>query len=392
MASSGDQCGNGEYGGLKPCETDSDTTSRQSGNESDGINKTRRNPQILKWAVVGLAVTSLLATAVYFHGFSGVNRIGKKHLVGLQVAGTPAANPAEVAIPCTEYPYVKVLSPPFWRNLGQAGPDYGDEGMFFNVTLSNMGGAVKEAQLRINAEPGYKPSWNEFNGINGEWVRINFNSGTVAGFRAYFWDKDTKAPMTLPAGYMTFSDIDGGPSAKEFVSISTASFTNNMFVGNASGLIMNNAMAPNPFIAQNVDATLYPITWLYNGTGVDLGKDNPDSCDTLTVNQKNNAVTFQIGSQGLSEVKFKLGATPGSTSRTIQFSFQPTLLCASTLMPDGTLKTPFDPAYRPRTQLGLVVNSTNLAQFNICTGSQCAPTAAPGATTPNSDDGTTTAR
>jgi len=382
MASSGDQFGSGEYGGLQPSGTDSDTFSRQSGADSDGIKQPNRNRQIMKWSFVGIALTSLLATAFYFSGFSGVSRFGRKHVVNLQVGGQPAANPAEVAIPCTSYPYVKILSPPVWRNLGQAGPDYGEEGMTFNVTMSNTGGTVTEAQLRINAERGYVPNWNEWNGINGEWVRINFNSGTAAGFTAYFWDKETNTKMTLPKGFLTFSDLDGGPSAKEFVAISKTGFSDNWFVGNTSGLIMENAMVPTPFIQQNVDPTMYGMTWLYNGTGVDLGKDNPDSPDVLTANQKNNAVTFQIGGTGLSEFKFKLGALPGSTSRTIQFNFQPTLLCASTLMPDGSIKTPFDPAFPPKTQMGEAMDASKFAKYNICTGSQCAPTVAPGAGAP----------
>merc|ERR1719383_645986 len=68
-----------------------------------------------------------------------------------------------------------------------------------------------------------------------------------------------------------------------------------------------------------VEPGIYSKTLVFSGPGVDLGSDNPSSADVLTARQKNNAVTFQFGGQGFDELKFKLGASAGSTSRTIKF-------------------------------------------------------------------------
>jgi len=375
MVSSGNQIEKGEFEGLNMSGTDSDVPSQLGGTESDGIMPPTKHRQIMKLAVAGLALTSLLATVFYCSGKSTIFTFGQKHVVTL-VDPAPAA---AAAIPCTDYPYIKILAPVL-RNLGQQGPDYGEEGMYFNVTLSNVGSSVTEAELRIKADQGYKPTSAEFNGINGEWARINFNSGTAAGFTAFFWDKKTNTKLKLPRGYMTFSDLDGGPSAKEFVAVSMDAFTGNYFTSNISNITDYSVPAnplvqtiPNPFVQTQVDSNIYGKTLIYAGSGVDIGTDNPSSPDVFTTNQKNNAVTLQIKDAGLTDIKFKLGATPGTTSRTIQFNFQPTLLCASTLMPDLMLKPPLDPAFPPKTNEGEVLDAAKFPKYNICTGAQCDP-------------------
>jgi len=372
MVSSGNQIEKGEFEGLQlngtdsdvPTQqgTDSDVPSQQGGTDSDAIMPSRRHRQIIKMAVVGLALVSLFVTVFYCSGKRTISTFAQKHVVAL-------AAPAGATIPCTDYPYVKIVNVT-WRNLGQQGPDYGDEGMYFNVTLSNVGTSVTKAQLRIKADKGYKPSSAEWNGINGEWARINFNSGTAASFTAYFWDDDKKTKLELARGYMTFSDLDGGPSAKEFVAVSTAAFSGNHFISKNSS-IANNTVALNKFVQSQVDSNTYAQTLLYTGSGIDVGADNPASGDVFTANQKNNAVTLQMGGVGQTDIKFKLGATQGTTSRTIQFNFQPTLLCASTLMPDLTLKTPLDPAFPPKTDEGEVLDAAKFTKYNICTGAQC---------------------
>jgi len=391
MVAAKKQMDKNEFEGLQLSGTESDVTSKQSGTESDGAQEPK-NRYSMRWVVAGLAVTAILATALYSQGFrknSGpapgpapMMEFSPKYAVQEQsvtaipaaagpAAPVPKADAMASAIPCTSFPYMKILSPPFWRNLGQAGPDYGEEGMYFNVTMSNVGTVQTEAQLIIHADQGYVPSWNEFNGINGEYVRINFNSGTAAGFTLYFLDKATNTKMTIPRGYLTFADMDGGPNSKEFVAFDATPFTDNSFFGNLSGLTESTAINPNPAVQSMVDPGVYSRTLVFSGTGVDLGADNPSSGDVLSTRQKNNAVTLQIGA-GLTELKFKLGATAGSTSRTVQFTFQPTLLCASTLMPDGTLKAPLDPAFAPKTNKGEAVDASKFATLGICT-SDCAP-------------------
>merc|ERR1719383_1155446 len=91
----------------------------------------------------------------------------------------------------------------------------------------------------------------------------------------------------------------------------------------------------------------------------------------MATNQKNNGVTLQLGNTEQTDIKFMLGATKGTTSRTIQFNFQPTMLCAKTMMPDLTLKPALDPAFPPKTNMGEILNASSFTRYQICTGQGC---------------------
>merc|ERR1719383_703553 len=91
----------------------------------------------------------------------------------------------------------------------------------------------------------------------------------------------------------------------------------------------------------------------------------------MATNQKNNGVTLQLGNTEQTDIKFMLGATQGTTSRTIQFNFQPTMLCAKTMMPDLTLKPALDLAFAVKTNMGAILNASSFATYNICTGQGC---------------------
>merc|ERR1719270_3342927 len=84
------------------------------------------------------------------------------------------------------------------------------------------------------------------------------------------------------------------------------------------------------------------FTTTFLGPEVDLGADNPSLGPTLTLQQKRKAFTLQVGRSGFHSMIFRLGATPGLSSRSIQFNFQATLLCAQTQMLDGTLMAATD--------------------------------------------------
>jgi len=273
-------------------------------------------------------------------------------------------------IPCTEFPYIKITRVTH-NNLGGHGPDSGDEGMKFSVDVNNVGlGSKTTAELRINADGNYVPTWNQCNGVNGEWARINFDAGKAAGFTASFWDPSSNSQLHVRRGYMTFSDLDGGPTGKEFVAVETASFSGNYFIGNQSKLTMETTSHANSFVQSQVPST-YGRTFIYTGTDVEYGHDNPALPDKFTESQKNNAVTLQIGHSGLNEVKFKLGATPGSSHRTIQFNFQPTLFCAITQMRNGSEKPPLDPSLQPKTNSGETLDESKFSEYEICHGSGC---------------------
>ena len=202
-------------------------------------------------------------------------------------------------------PHVKITGVTH-NNLGGHGPDSGDEGMKFSVDVNNYVGlgSTTKAELRINADGNYVPNWAPFNGLNGEWVRINFDAGKAAGFTASFWDPSSNSRLHLHRGYMTFSDLDGGLTEKEFVAVETASFSGNYFIGNQGKLTMETTSHANSFVQSQVPSR-YGRTFIFSGTDAEYGHDNPALTDKGTASQKNKAVTMQIGDSGLDEVKFK---------------------------------------------------------------------------------------
>jgi len=273
-------------------------------------------------------------------------------------------------IPCTDFPYVKITGVTH-NNLGGHGPDSGDEGMKFSVDVNTYTGLESgtKAELRINADRNYVPNWAQFNGKQGEWVRINFDAGKSAGFTASFWDLNKNSRLHLDRGYMTFSDLDGGPTEKEFVAVQTASFSGRYFIGHQSQLTHETTSHANSFVQNHVPSS-YERTFIFSGTDAEYGHDNPALGDKFTASQKNKAVTMQIGDSGLDEVKFKLGATLGSSSRTILFNFQPTLFCALTEI-DGSEKPPLDASFQPKTNLGEMLDKSKFPSYHICHGTGC---------------------
>lgn len=278
------------------------------------------------------------------------------------------------AIPCSEYPHVKFTGV-LHRNLGNAGPDPGEEGMKFSATLSRNGDhAPQKAEFHIKAEGTYVPSWNEFNGLNGEWARINFQAGTASGFTAYFWDPATSQKIELEHGYLTFSDLDGGPSSKEFVAVKTsAGFSGKWWAGPNAALKHEQTTLSDSWMTSQVDTSIYENTWIYSGSSAEMGMDNPNSGDQFTLVQKNNAVTLQSNTR-FKEIQFKLGATPGTSSRTIQFNFQATQFCATTQMPDGTIKQPLEVGAQPKafktwaTGTGEDFEESKFGDYQVCYG------------------------
>eukprot|EP00419_Tripos_fusus_P085341 CAMPEP_0172870884 /NCGR_PEP_ID=MMETSP1075-20121228/91773_1 /TAXON_ID=2916 /ORGANISM="Ceratium fusus, Strain PA161109" /LENGTH=322 /DNA_ID=CAMNT_0013721061 /DNA_START=30 /DNA_END=995 /DNA_ORIENTATION=- len=223
--------------------------------------------------------------------------------------------------PCAAFPFIR-LEKILHSNLGGRGPDQGDEGIVYRVSMSNVGVPVSRAELRLHAYTPYVPSAGRGNSLNGEWASIAWEPGTWVGLVANFWDPHTKQNLTLPRGYLSFCDIDAGiDGEKEFVTVSN--FFENYYVGNTA-------------TAQVEEHKLTTTFW---GNEPGFSGDSPKQGMSFTPAQKRKTVTFQVGAGGLQAAVFKFGALPGSHPRSIQFAFQPTLLCTRTQMPDGKLLT-----------------------------------------------------
>jgi len=162
----------------------------------------------------------------------------------------------------------------------------------------------------VNTFTGYVPNYSPWNGLHGEWVTINWKAGTTVGLVANFWDPETEKNLTIPRGYMTFSDIDAGPGgAKEFVTVSN--FFENYYVGDQT-------------LTRTDEHNLSTTFW---GNDKDNGNDNPEQHATLTVAQKQKAVTLQFDktackklSSSLALFQHRVHSFPGKSG--LAFSLQ----------------------------------------------------------------------
>jgi len=256
--------------------------------------------------------------------------------------------------PCVDFPYIR-LEKILHSNLGGQGPDQGEEGIVYRVSMQNVGVPVSRAELRLHAYTPYVPSTSRSNVMNGEWASIAWEPGTWVGLTANFWDPASRKNLTLPRGYLSFSDIDAGVDGeKEFVTVSN--FFENYYVGETA-------------TAQVEEHKLTTTFW---GNEPGFSGDSPNQGISFTPQQKRKTVTLQFDARGLQAAVFKFGAMPGQGPRSIQFAFQPTLLCTRTQMPDGRLFTATDTApgnVFPRANGN--EPATDFKRFNICTGDDC---------------------
>jgi len=260
-----------------------------------------------------------------------------------------------MADPCAEFPSIRIEKI-LVNNLGGYGPDRGKPpGMVFEVSMSNVGLPQTKAHLKVNTFTGYVPNWTPSNGLHGEWVTINWKPGTTVGLVANFWDPETNKNLTIPRGYMTFSDIDSGRDGeKEFVTVSN--FFENYFVGDQT-------------MTQTEEHILTTTFW---GKDSELGYDNPKQNAELTAVQKKKSVTLQFSNDGLQAAVFKFGCLPGKSAREIRFGFQPTMLCSKTHMPDGNILDAMESGQGnifPRAN-GREA-ATDFKSLGICVGKDC---------------------
>jgi hypothetical protein len=257
--------------------------------------------------------------------------------------------------PCAEFPSIKIEKM-LVNNLGGYGPDKDKPpGMVFEVSMFNVGLPQTKAHLKVNTVDAYVPNWVPSNGLHGEWAAVNWKPATAVTLVANFWDPETKKNLTIPRGYMTFSDIDAGShDEKEFVTVSN--FFQNYYIGDQT----------------MVHAEEHILTTSFWGTNPEPGYDNPEQNALLTAVQKKKSVTLQIGNKGLQAAIFKFGSLAGESAREIRFGFQPTMLCSKTHMPDGSV------LHATETGRGNVFPRTNgkeaatdFKSLGICVGKEC---------------------
>lgn len=107
------------------------------------------------------------------------------------------------------------------NNLGNNGPDAGEEGLVYEDVFPNSGDKVN---LIINAAPGYAKAADRNNGVNNKVARINLVTGGKAELVFNFVDANTGSPKTVGPFYMSYLDFDEQQQtgkAREMVTISS---------------------------------------------------------------------------------------------------------------------------------------------------------------------------
>eukprot|EP00419_Tripos_fusus_P054376 CAMPEP_0172810516 /NCGR_PEP_ID=MMETSP1075-20121228/8850_1 /TAXON_ID=2916 /ORGANISM="Ceratium fusus, Strain PA161109" /LENGTH=223 /DNA_ID=CAMNT_0013649839 /DNA_START=72 /DNA_END=743 /DNA_ORIENTATION=- len=221
--------------------------------------------------------------------------------------------------------------------------------------MSNVGLPMARAELRLHAYTPYVPNPDRSNRLNGEWASIVVEPGTWVGLVANFWDPVARRNLTVPRGYLSFSDMDAAIAGqKEFVTV--ANFFLNYYVGNSTTV--------------QVEEHTYSTTFWGQERG--FKGTSPHKGTIFTPAQKRETTTLQFGPEGLQAAVFKFGSMGGPGPRSIQFAFQATLLCTRTQMPDGRMFTATDMSpgnIFPRANGNNPVK--NFKQLEICTGDDC---------------------
>jgi hypothetical protein len=109
-----------------------------------------------------------------------------------------------------------VLSTVKYNNLGNTGPDGGEEGIRYgNVVRMND----RNVDLIVNAVTPYERFHKSMNGLNGRVGKINLFHERDVDLRFSFVDAESDEPVTMGAFTMSVFDLDEGPdgTAKETI-------------------------------------------------------------------------------------------------------------------------------------------------------------------------------
>jgi len=224
---------------------------------------------------------------------------------------------------CSDYPYVK-FHKVLRNNLGNQGPDSGDEGLIFNATVNHTGAGLHNAPIQIEIHntseyhtegKGWSRDWN---GLHGHFASIALKHGTNASFEMTARLPGSKETLTFPRFGMSVFDLDVGPNGGvEYVELSD--FDHFYVTADTLVKVHRDGMGTARFTA----------TIQGNGT------DNPDNPELLTLEHKHKSVTVEYSN--VQKVPIKIGAIGGSNGRVFSFTARPILLCAKTKTANGNL-------------------------------------------------------
>jgi len=199
-----------------------------------------------------------------------------------------------------------------YNNLGGTGPNTADpqEMRFSSPTSASYSG--KPFDLVITALTSYTHGNINNNKIDGGFGKISMKHQTETNFKFSFVEPGTNNPVVQSEIHMATYDLDGGATDANGVQTGGSEYVSST---GYTGYVTD----PNP----NLVATLLPghtVRTQFKSSGTSWV--NPSDPDTMTVDQRRNAVMFFY--KNVSSFELKFGIQGGSSGRTIMFSF----LCA----------------------------------------------------------------
>jgi hypothetical protein len=199
-----------------------------------------------------------------------------------------------------------------YNNLGGMGPNTADpqEMRFSSPTSASYSG--KPFDLVITALTSYTNGNINNNKIDGGFGQFTMQAQTETNFKFSFVQPGTNNPVVQEEIHMATYDLDGGGTDKDGVQKGGLEYVSST---NYAGYVTD----PDP----NIVATLLPghtVRTQFKSAGSSVG--NPSDPDTMTADQRRNAVMFFYKNVSSFEIRF--GLQGGSGGRALMFSF----LCA----------------------------------------------------------------
>lgn len=232
------------------------------------------------------------------------------HAETSQVAATSKLMELTPMGPCEGEAQIR-LSQPIHSNLGNKGPDTGDEGIVYPGVNIQPGMPNQEVLVVVNATNDGVDTRS--NGIWGKYAGIAVNGGTMMHANFAILDKNTRNPVVIRELDVTFFDLDRHMEGQgvEYIKIKKPDqyfLTKNTLLEVSEG--------DDGYVAFKATA---------NGNSA----DNPQDPLFLTTEQKNKAVTVRYKDVDKFEVELGSEGYAGNY-RGFIFVLRPSLLCAKT--------------------------------------------------------------
>jgi len=261
-----------------------------------------------------LAVVALLAlagaVALFHSGASSATFLAsspaRSPVISMPSASRDAGFETEGSDPCDGLPFLK-LTEVVHNNLGNQGPDDGEEGLFYKGEDTIHKTPIF---LRIHATSTYAPNKASEHGFHGRYGTINLKGGSSVDLEFKLFDENQK-PLTVDKVDFTFFDLDTGKDGATTEYIKVKTYDKAIF---QSG-------------SELKETQLAPGYSEFKATTEGSGEDNPDDPSLLTAQQKNRAVTFEF--KDFHTMQVTLGSTAGQLPRWFLFVARPSLLCAT---------------------------------------------------------------